>query len=130
MLQPLPIKRKDPIFIQVFYKDVDRHFACGETPKGFYVCGGKNLQELRHGIMQHDIQHVRKVQYFMDLTSVLNLFPEFNLEVLARRAGTNASLLRQYKRGLTKPSIKQQKRILTAIHHFAKELLATAIDEP
>ncbi len=60
-----------------------------------------------------DIQEFFKVNEFINITS------------LARRIGMNASLLRQYSKGIKFPGLEQVARIEKAIRQIGKELSKT-----
>lgn len=52
---------------------------------------------------------------------------EINASAIARKAGINPSLLRQYSSGHKHPSKDQAKKIEEAVHSFAKDLLNLVI---
>jgi hypothetical protein len=62
-----------------------------------------------------------------DLQAFFAEHSEINVSAIAKRAGINASLLRQYSSGIKHPSKDQAKKIEAAVHSFAKELLALSL---
>jgi predicted RNase H-like HicB family nuclease len=62
-----------------------------------------------------------------DLQSFFERFPELKISSIAKRAGLNESLVRNYSVGLKHPSIEQAKKIEDAIHNLAKELSQVSI---
>ena len=71
----------------------------------------------------NDYENVEFV-YQMDLSSFFTLIPELKISSIAKKAGMNESLLRQYKSGITTASPEQAKKIQTAVHDLGRELLA------
>lgn len=63
-----------------------------------------------------------KIQY--DLESLFEKFDFLNKSAIAEKAGINASLVRQYSKGLAHASDKQKSKIISAIHELATDLLA------
>jgi predicted RNase H-like HicB family nuclease len=61
-----------------------------------------------------------KIKY--DLQSLFETFKFINVSAFAELAGINASLLRQYAKGLTFAGEKQKEKIETALHKVSKEL--------
>ena len=57
-----------------------------------------------------------------DLQSLFDKFKIINKSALADFAGINASLLRQYAKGLAFASEKQRQKIETALHQLGEEL--------
>lgn len=62
-------------------------------------------------------------EYKMDIQSFISFYGIIKQSTIARLAGINSSLLRQYARGLKKPSEKQARKIEKAIHQLGRELL-------
>jgi len=65
--------------------------------------------------------------YKYDLSALFEKFSYLKISNVARMAGVNASLLRQYVTGEKQASAKQAKKIEIAIHEIAKELLAVKV---
>ena len=81
----------------------------------FYEEDGKPLpDELK------DIQF----EYKYDVSSVFNFYDCINISRFARRAGINASLMRQYSTGKAYISGKQIEKIERTFHNLGKELSA------
>ena len=66
-----------------------------------------------------------KIQY--DLESLFEKFNFLNKTAIAEKAGINASLVRQYSKGLAHASEKQKSKIINAIHELATDLLAATV---
>ncbi|MCX6226555.1 MAG: type II toxin-antitoxin system HicB family antitoxin, partial [Bacteroidia bacterium] len=61
-------------------------------------------------------------EYKMDIQSFISFYGIIKQSTIARLAGINSSLLRQYARGLKKTSEKQAQKIEKAIHQLGREL--------
>jgi predicted RNase H-like HicB family nuclease len=59
----------------------------------------------------------------MDVSDFFRLHNPIKQSLIAKRAGINPSLIRQYARGIKHPGIKQARKIETAIHQLGRELL-------
>lgn len=66
------------------------------------------------------------LEFELDLAAFFDLIPEIKISVLAKKAGINESLLRQYKTGASKASIEQLKKIEKAVHKLGEELLSVS----
>jgi len=64
-----------------------------------------------------------RFDFRLDITDFFNLFPPIKQTAVAKKAGINPSLLRQYSRGIKHPSLSQAKKIENAIHQLGRELL-------
>lgn len=64
-----------------------------------------------------------KFDFRMDVSDFFKLHHQINQSFIARKAGINPSLLRQYARGIKHPGIKQAQKIEHAIHQLGRELL-------
>ncbi|MDO5106021.1 type II toxin-antitoxin system HicB family antitoxin [Capnocytophaga sp.] len=62
--------------------------------------------------------------YKMDLSSFFALIPEVKISSIAKKAGLNESLVRQYKNGIAAASQEQTLKIQNAVHLLGKELLS------
>lgn len=58
-----------------------------------------------------------------DMMSLFEAFPVINKTVLARYAGINSSLLRQYSKGLAFAGSRQRDKIQQALHRIGQDLL-------
>lgn len=79
----------------------------------------KEFHELETKELEFDLQY-----------DVAGLFDEqkvLNASALAKEAGINASLMRQYASGVKNPSIEQAKKIEKAIHQIGKALVAVKL---
>lgn len=76
---------------------------------------GEAIEECLSGPLEFD--------YKMDIPSFVGFYGIIKQSTIARLAGINSSLLRQYARGIKKPSIKQARKIEKAIHQLGRELL-------
>jgi len=76
-----------------------------------------------HGLDPSEIQF----QYKYDLSSLFEAFDFLKISNIAKIAGLNASLLRQYVVGNKQASATQAKKVEAAIHKLGKELSALQI---
>lgn len=60
-----------------------------------------------------------------ELEGFFETHPYINIAALAERMGVNASLMRQYAKGIKHPSEKRVKEIEEAVHEMGRELLET-----
>ena len=65
--------------------------------------------------------------YKYDVASIFDYYNWINVTKFASRAGINASLMRQYKQGLTYISEEQVKKIENALHYAGNELQAAQL---
>ena len=63
-----------------------------------------------------------EVDYKYDVASIFDYYDWINVSKFASIAGINASLLRQYKQGLTYISEEQVKKIENALHNAGNKL--------
>ena len=70
-----------------------------------------------------ELQNI-EFEYKYDIASLFDYFDYINVSKFARRAGVNASLLRQYKVGGTYISENQVQKIEVALHNCGKELMS------
>lgn len=104
------------------------------------VCScGNTMEELRRNLEEAFSQNIAiakelgedyandydsvEFSYKMDLSSFFELIPEIKISSLAKKAGINESLLRQYKGGFATASQEQAQKIQTAVHNLGRELL-------
>ena len=66
-------------------------------------------------------------EFQYDVASIFNYFDFINVSKFAKRAGINASLMRQYKSCGTAISEAQAKRIQAALREVGSELLAVSL---
>ena len=97
--------------------------GCGSTvdeaKKDVAAC----LDEAREaGDMKGDLT----LEYKYDLQSFFNYFAYFNVNEVARRAGINPSLLRQYSSGCKKAGEKTYERLSECFSNIKKELQAAS----
>lgn len=79
--------------------EIARAFACEDLP----VEKAKTILSYR-------------LNYCLEVQSFFELFPTLNIAGFAKFIGLNASLLRQYAKGIKKPSEKRSEQILKGIH--------------
>ncbi len=66
-------------------------------------------------------------EYHYDIGSFFDYFSYLNVGGVAKKAGVNASLMRQYVMGIHKPSPKRKQQILDCLHDISKELQSAVI---
>ena len=92
----------------------------------------RSLSEIRSAFSEagetlpDELQNV-VFEYRYDIASVFNFFDFINVTRFAAKAGMNASLLRQYKKGGTYISENQARKIETALHHCGEELMSLSL---
>lgn len=62
-----------------------------------------------------------------DIGSFFDYYSYLNMSGVAKKAGINASLMRQYAMGKHEPSKKRKLQILECLHQIAKELQTAVI---
>lgn len=78
----------------------------------------KSLLEDFEGIAPQQVEFV----HHYDLYALFQRFDYLKISSIAKYAGMNAGLLRQYAAGVKNPSLEQAKRIEKALHILADEL--------
>ena len=68
-----------------------------------------------------------KFIYKYDIASMFDYYDWINVSQFAKKAGINASLMRQYRMGKTYISENQTKKIQTTLHSLGKELLSVKL---
>lgn|SRR5690606_3422590 len=66
-------------------------------------------------------------EYMLDIPSFFKLLPELKISALAKKAGINESLMRQYATGKANASEERAKQIERAVHELGKELLSVSL---
>ena len=69
-----------------------------------------------------NIEENFKLEYRFSIEAFFKLFKSINISALADKSNINASLLRQYAKGIKHPSVKQAKKIEQSIHKLGEEL--------
>lgn len=62
-----------------------------------------------------------RLSFILEVGSFFELFPTLNMSGFAKFIGVNASLIRQYAKGIKKPSEKRTEQILKGIHELGKQ---------
>ena len=86
-------------------------FTAFEELKDMYAEEGKTIPNLEF-----------EIKY--DMQAFFDYFGIINITKLAKKAGINPSLLRQYKNGLAKAGPKQYEKLHAAIKEIGNELIA------
>ena len=73
-----------------------------------------------------DVSDGITLEYKYDLQSFFNYFNYFNMNEVARRAGINPSLLRQYSSGCKKAGEKTYERLSACFNSIKKDLQAAS----
>lgn len=110
-----------------------------EELDGLAVSFGKNRKELEENLRESVQLYLEEnpreqskknlspeqiaFSYSVDLEAFFEKIPELKISHIAKRAGINPSLVRQYAKGLKYPSIEQAEKIENAVRELAKELL-------
>ena len=116
-------------------KGADGNYWCSTEfgDGGFNGCGAtveeakKDLEAcLKEAREAGDIKGEVRLEYKYDLQSFFNYFDYFNLNEVARRAGINPSLLRQYSSGCKKAGEKTYERLSECFSNIKKDLQAAS----
>lgn len=75
----------------------------------------------------HELKAVEGFEYQLDIPSFFKLLPELKISLIAKKAGINESLMRQYATGKANASEKRAKQIEKAIHELGQELLSVSL---
>ena len=62
-----------------------------------------------------------------DIGSFFDYYSYLNLSGVAKKAGVNASLMRQYAMGIHEPSQKRKQQILDCLHQISQEMQTAVI---
>ncbi len=94
----------------------------------------KNVKEAVEDYVMHEGENdkywnkvdLKKIQFELhyDLQSFFEQFEELKISTIARKAGINESLVRQYATGKKYPSVEQLKKITSALRELANKLQA------
>lgn len=74
-------------------------------------------------IIEEFLSEPLEFDFRMDVSDFFRLHNPIKQSLIAKKAGINPSLIRQYARGIKQPGIKQAKKIESAIHQLGRELL-------
>jgi|SRR5690606_5080939 len=99
-------------------KDLKKNF---EQAFSDYIELAKDLKEP----YADDYENVN-FTYEMDLVGFFKLVPELKITAIAKKAGINSSLLRQYATGTANASEERLKVIEKSVHKLGEELLSVS----
>ncbi|CAM4153343.1 type II toxin-antitoxin system HicB family antitoxin [Gillisia hiemivivida] len=71
-----------------------------------------------------EVLHANVFVYRLDIQALFKLIPEIKISSLAKKAGINESLMRQYATGKANASEERAKKIEKALHELGNELLS------
>jgi len=128
---------KNIVYI-IIEKSEDGYWVTVEDLPGCYSFG-KNISEVLSNTREAISEHIsglceKSEQYSQkflkeydfriryDLQSLFDRYRIINITAFAEEAGINASLLRQYAKGLAFASEKQRQKIEKALHQIGEEL--------
>lgn len=85
----------------------------------------KEIKELmeKEGKQMPDLEFT----FRFDIGSFFDYYSYLNMSGVAKKAGINASLMRQYAMGMHEPSQKRKQQILDCLHQISKELQTAVI---
>lgn len=83
----------------------------------------KSLLKDFEGLEPEQIEFV----HHYDVYSLFQRFDYLKISSVAKHAGMNAALLRQYASGVKSPSLEQAKKIELALHKLADELSGASV---
>ena len=116
-------------------KSSDGNFWCRtEIGNGGYNGCGATVEEAKADLLDcleeareaGDVSDGITLEYKYDLQSFFNYFNYFNMNEVARRAGINPSLLRQYSSGCKKAGEKTYERLSACFNSIKKDLQAAS----
>lgn len=116
-------------------KGADGFFWCRtQIGKGGYSGCGESVEDAKNDFalcledarQAGDLQTEVSLEYKYDLQSFFNYFSYFNINEVARRAGINPSLLRQYSSGCKKAGEKTYERLSDCFNSIKKDLLTAS----
>jgi len=81
-------------------------------------------------ILDFEEIEVTDLEVSYDLTSFFEQYPFLNISEIAKRAGVNAGLMRQYTSGVKYPSEERVKQIKNPIHEIGRELSKVKLNKP
>lgn len=130
------------VTIQVEKGKQERNFSCfmveelpdfalagyGNTAKqaieDMYVAQ-KEIKELleEEGKQMPELEFV----FRFDIGSFFDYYSYLNMSGVAKKAGVNASLMRQYAMGIHEPSQKRKQQILDCLHQISQEMQTAVI---
>ena len=130
------------VTIQVEKGKQERNFSCfmveelpdfalagyGNTAKqaieDMYVAQ-KEIKELleEEGKQMPELEFV----FQFDIGSFFDYYSYLNMSGVAKKAGVNASLMRQYAMGIHEPSQKRKQQILDCLHQISQEMQTAVI---
>lgn len=93
---------------------IDDFYATRDEIKEELEMEGKKMPDLRF-------------KFSFDLGSLFDYYPFLNISGVAKRAGINASLMRQYVSGVHKPSAKRLAAISDTMKGMAKDIASVAL---
>lgn len=118
-------KATDGTFAAYADKSIDNFLPAGygatveAALEDFKICI-EEMNEIREEENKKSITPTYEYRY--DIESFFNYFPYLNVSQVAKKAGINPSLMRQYAKGLTKAGQKQYDKIRNTIRAMANEL--------
>ena len=116
-------------------KGADGNYWCStEIGDGGFNGSGATVEEakkdleacLKEASEAGDIKGEVRLEYKYDLQSFFNYFDCFNVNEVARRAGINPSLHRQYSSGCKKAGEKTYERLSECFSNIKKDLQAAS----
>ncbi|ADF50799.1 MAG: hypothetical protein CMP12_01915 [Zunongwangia sp.] len=132
--------------IRVFVEKADDGTYWGSTQNlpGGVTAYGNSLEELKESFTSafndyleiaedldedwiDEVKSIERVEYVMNIPSLFKLLPELKISSIAKKAGINESLMRQYASGKANASEERAKIIENAIHELGQELISVSL---
>lgn len=130
------------IIVYIEKSEDGEYWGTTQNMEGVVSSFGETLEELKANIKEAIDDHLEvaeelgeewakqyndyTLEFQLDLQGFFDLIPEVKIGSLAKKAGINASLLRQYKIGAAKASVEQIQKIESAVHSLGAELLSVS----
>ncbi len=130
------------VTIQVEKGKQDKNFSCFMVEKfpDFSLAGFGNSakqaiedmyvaqQEIK-ALLEEEGKQIPELEFTFrfDIGSFFDYYPYLNMSGVAKKAGINASLMRQYAMGMHEPSQKRKQQILDCLHQISQEMQTAMI---
>lgn len=134
---------KEAIKVYVEKADDGTYWGSTQNIPGGVSAYGNTLEDLKINLKQayedylevagefnedwlEEVQNMKEFEYNLDIPSFFKLLP-IKISAIAKKAGINPSLMRQYATGKANASEQRAKQIEKAIHELGKDLLSVSL---
>ena len=140
----MEVMKKNIVKIYVEKAKDGTYWGTTQNVPGVVSAFGHSMEELKQSMQQafnnylevaqeegedwvNDLLPISGFEYQLDIPTFFKLLPELKISLLAKKAGINESLMRQYATGKANASEKRAKQIEKAIHELGEELLSVSL---